>query len=282
MLRGPTHRANSSGSVIARKTFSGGASNSRVIRMTGSPGSASIVVWCFVISLMMLLLPRCRCRCRRLVELVETISISSSSLTSSSLVEPVETSISASTSSSRANRSSASRRYRSIHLVIRSNTSASRCTGRRWASRVRLTSPASSSTLTCLETAWTLTSYGAASSPTLASPPAASRATMSRRVGSARAWKTRESWSATATPQLVGCIHARTSCRRLVNHLVAEAARRRRAESLHAHRAHHRDHRPGRPVPRRAPADQGLRGPRRDPRPEQPEARPGPRACSPR
>src|SRR3954451_3050559 len=78
---------------------------------------------------------------------------------------------------------------------MRSNTSASRCTGRRWASRLRLTRPASSSTFRCLETAWTVTSYGAASSLTVASPTA-SRATMSRRVGSASAENTRESGSA--------------------------------------------------------------------------------------
>src|SRR3954453_20923276 len=78
---------------------------------------------------------------------------------------------------------------------MRSKTFASRCTGRRWPSRLRLTRPASSSTLRCLETAWTVTSYGAASSPTDASPADASRATRSRLVGSARAWNTRESWS---------------------------------------------------------------------------------------
>src|SRR3954468_22107938 len=99
------------------------------------------------------------------------------------------------TSSSRRYRSSACCRYRSIHFVIRSNTSASRCTGRRWASRLRLTRPASSSTLRCLETAWTVTSYGWASSRTVASR-LARRATMSRRSGSASPAKTRDSGSA--------------------------------------------------------------------------------------
>ena len=43
----------------------------------------------------------------------------------------------------------------------------------------------------------------------------------------------------------------------------------------HAERTHHRDHRPGRPLSRRAAARQGVRRPRPDPGPEQPEARPG-------
>ena len=47
------------------------------------------------------------------------------------------------------------------------------------------------------------------------------------------------------------------------------------ADAPHATRTHHRDHRPGRPVPVRAPARQGLRGPRHHPRPEQPQARAG-------
>ncbi|MFC5122891.1 hypothetical protein ACFPRL_05440 [Pseudoclavibacter helvolus] len=50
--------------------------------------------------------------------------------------------------------------------------------------------------------ACTETSYGAASSPTVASPPA-SLATMSRRVGSARAAKTGESASAFMAPRIV-------------------------------------------------------------------------------
>src|SRR6516165_9956038 len=41
---GPTHRANSAGSVWARNSCPGVAANSRVIRMTGSFGSASIAV----------------------------------------------------------------------------------------------------------------------------------------------------------------------------------------------------------------------------------------------
>src|SRR4029453_4841652 len=90
-------------------------------------------------------------------------------------------------------------RYRSIHLVMRSSTSASRWQGRRCASRRRLTSPASSSTLRCLEIAWTETSYGAASWPTVASPTA-SRATMSRLVGSARAENPLERRSSATTP----------------------------------------------------------------------------------
>src|SRR6202011_787927 len=102
--------------------------------------------------------------------------------------------ISARTASRRSNRSWACWRYRSIHFVIRSKTSASRWHGRRWASLLWLTSPASASTLMCLDTAWTDTSYGSASSPTVASPTAR-RATMSRLVGSARAAKTRDSWS---------------------------------------------------------------------------------------
>ena len=55
--------------------------------------------------------------------------------------------------------------------------------------RPRLTRPACSSTFRCLETACTLTSYGAASWPTVASP-SVSRATRSRLVGSARAANT--------------------------------------------------------------------------------------------
>src|SRR3954452_8059513 len=88
-----------------------------------------------------------------------------------------------------------------IQAVIRSNTSASRWTGRRWASRLRVTRPASSSTLRCLETAWRLTSYGAASSPTVASP-SVRRATRSRRVGSASAANNRDSSSAIASTLL--------------------------------------------------------------------------------
>src|ERR1700749_3444859 len=41
---GPTHRANSAGSVWARNSCPGVAANSRVIRMTGSFGSASMAV----------------------------------------------------------------------------------------------------------------------------------------------------------------------------------------------------------------------------------------------
>ncbi|CAA9380925.1 MAG: GDP-mannose 4,6-dehydratase, partial [uncultured Nocardioides sp.] len=48
-----------------------------------------------------------------------------------------------------------------------------------------------------------------------------------------------------------------------------------------AHRARHRHHRPGRAVPRRAAARQGVRRPRRGPRPEQPAPRAG-RASRPR
>src|SRR5215207_9892810 len=115
---------------------------------------------------------------------------------------------------------------------IRSNTFASRCTGRRWASRLRLTRPASSSTFRCLETAWTVTSYGAASSLTVASPTA-SLATMSRRVGSASAENTRESGSA-ATPFLLNSstIWLTITVRRSphdVNRLVDEVPSRARA-----------------------------------------------------
>src|SRR5215471_21238379 len=42
---GPTHWANSAGSVWARNSWPGVAANSRVIRMIGSFGSASISVW---------------------------------------------------------------------------------------------------------------------------------------------------------------------------------------------------------------------------------------------
>src|ERR1700722_14873507 len=42
---GPTHRANSAGSVWARNSCPGVAANSRVIRMIGSFGSASMAVW---------------------------------------------------------------------------------------------------------------------------------------------------------------------------------------------------------------------------------------------
>src|SRR5664280_1518623 len=73
------------------------------------------------------------------------------------LVVSWSSSMAVSTVSRRRNRSSACRRYLSIHLVIRSNTSVSRWHGRRWASLLRLTNPASSSTLRCLETAWTET-----------------------------------------------------------------------------------------------------------------------------
>src|SRR5215467_15111684 len=44
MAFGPTHRANSAGSVWARNSWSGVAAKSRVMRMTGSLGSASMVV----------------------------------------------------------------------------------------------------------------------------------------------------------------------------------------------------------------------------------------------
>src|SRR5215471_15292780 len=44
MAFGPTHRANSAGSVWARNSWSGVAAKSRAIRMTGSFGSASMVV----------------------------------------------------------------------------------------------------------------------------------------------------------------------------------------------------------------------------------------------
>ena len=49
----------------------------------------------------------------------------------------------------------------------------------------------------------------------------------------------------------------------------------------HATRTHHRDHRPGRPVPLRAAARQGVRGARHHPRPEQPQARAGARRSCP-
>src|SRR3954452_10844589 len=103
---------------------------------------------------------------------------------------------------------------------MRSKTSASRCTGLRCPSAQRLTRPACSSTFRCLEMACTLTSYGAASSPTVASP-SVSRATRSRLVGSARAAKTCESESVTASPivnQLVDNTVRRLG--RNVNHLV--------------------------------------------------------------
>jgi len=45
MSFGPTHRAYSSGSVWARKSCSGVAAKSRVIRMIGTFGSASIAAW---------------------------------------------------------------------------------------------------------------------------------------------------------------------------------------------------------------------------------------------
>src|SRR5579872_4604196 len=44
MPSGPTHRANSAGSVWARNSCSGVATKSRVMRMTGSFGSASMAV----------------------------------------------------------------------------------------------------------------------------------------------------------------------------------------------------------------------------------------------
>ena len=73
------------------------------------------------------------------------------------------------------------------------------------------TRPASSSTFRCLETACRDTSYGAASSPTVASADA-SRATMSRRVGSARAANIFDSRSACSTTWL-----SKRRCRGLVN-----------------------------------------------------------------
>ncbi len=42
---GPTQRANSSGSVWARRSCAGVAAKSRVMRMMGTVGSASIVTW---------------------------------------------------------------------------------------------------------------------------------------------------------------------------------------------------------------------------------------------
>ena len=66
----------------------------------------------------------------------------------------------------------------------------------------------------CFETACSETSYGAASSLTVASP-AASRATMSRRVGSASAEKTRDSRSSCSTMWL-----STASAQIVVNHLV--------------------------------------------------------------
>jgi hypothetical protein len=42
---GPTQRANSAGSVCARSSSAGVASKSRVMRMIGSAGSASIETW---------------------------------------------------------------------------------------------------------------------------------------------------------------------------------------------------------------------------------------------
>src|SRR5690349_22475587 len=44
MASGPTHRANNAGSVWARNSCAGVAAKSRVIRMTGSFGSASMTV----------------------------------------------------------------------------------------------------------------------------------------------------------------------------------------------------------------------------------------------
>ena len=55
---GPSHWATSSGSVQARNTFAGGASNSRVIVIVGRFGSASMVASRFVVLFMMLLLFR--------------------------------------------------------------------------------------------------------------------------------------------------------------------------------------------------------------------------------
>src|SRR5215207_2978180 len=65
MLLGPSQRATRSGSVQARKTFSGGASNSRVIRTVGSWGSASICASRLpvVVVVLMMLLPPDRQRC---------------------------------------------------------------------------------------------------------------------------------------------------------------------------------------------------------------------------
>lgn len=62
--------------------------------------------------------------------------------------------------------------------------------------------PAASSTLRCLEIAWTLIGNGAASSLTVASP-SARRANISRRVGSAKAANVLLNWSSAIFIQLV-------------------------------------------------------------------------------
>src|SRR3954468_3918222 len=73
----------------------------------------------------------------------------------------------------------------------------------------------------CLDTAWMETSYGSASSPTVASPTAR-RATMSRLVGSARAENTRDSWSSATRSSLFNQEgeHNLRHCIGLFNHLV--------------------------------------------------------------
>src|SRR5215471_21295175 len=66
--------------------------------------------------------------------------------------------------------------------------------GRCCAARLRVTSPACSSTFRCFDTAWRLIENGSASSFTVASPRAR-RASIARRVGSANAANVRLSWS---------------------------------------------------------------------------------------
>src|SRR6478752_7586906 len=85
-------------------------------------------------------------------------------------------------------------RYRSIQAVSASSCAAFRCTGRRCASRLRVTSPACSSTWMCLETACLVIEKGSANSLTVAGPRE-SRAIIRRRTGSARAMKARSSRS---------------------------------------------------------------------------------------
>src|SRR5207237_9588761 len=80
------------------------------------------------------------------------------------------------------------RRYRSSHSRASCSGAPSRREGRSCAERPRAISPARSSTLRCLETAWTLIGNGSASSFTDASP-STSRARIARRVGSASAAK---------------------------------------------------------------------------------------------
>ena len=92
---------------------------------------------------------------------------------------------------------------------------------------------------------------------------AASRATRSRRVGSARAANTRDS----CRPPHSSTNWLNNGPRRSPALSTVRLTNRRCGHtSPHAHRADHRDHRPGRPLPGRAAAREGLRRPRRDPR----------------